>query len=243
MRTTCTHEDGCDRPEYARGLCSRHYQHARYHGELPPPPQRQCKQCGELFTRSNRNARFCSAACKDAASGQRRHVPDYGPRNCERCEQPLPDRRRRDMRFCSARCSDGWNNARKREKWLAENAAADRRCAGCGEPLESDRARDVRYCSRACRIRSRRHEAYGLTRAELDTLLAQHEQCAICGGSEWGRKGPQVDHCHKTGRVRGVLCINCNNGLGRFADDPARLRAAAQYLESHVTQGGVVAGG
>lgn len=71
---------------------------------------------------------------------------------------------------------------------------------------------------------------YGLTKQELDLLLAQHEMCAICKTDAWGKKGPQVDHDHATGRVRGILCSNCNNGLGRFADDPVRLRAAADYL-------------
>lgn len=89
----------------------------------------------------------------------------------------------------------------------------------------------ARYCSQPCRIKARRQEAYGLTHEELAVLLAQHEVCAICKTTEWGKKGPQVDHCHATGRVRGVLCSNCNQGLGRFADDPQRLRKAAEYLE------------
>jgi hypothetical protein len=88
----------------------------------------------------------------------------------------------------------------------------------------------ARYCSLACKIHSRRQEKYGLTRQELELLLAQNEQCAICGG-DWDAKGPHVDHDHATGRLRGILCGNCNNGLGRFHDDPARLRAAAAYLE------------
>ena len=76
-----------------------------------------------------------------------------------------------------------------------------------------------------------RPEKYGLTRDELAALLAQHGVCAICQTDKWGKKGPQIDHDHVTGAVRGVLCSNCNNGLGRFKDDPARLRAAAAYLE------------
>ncbi len=54
---------------------------------------------------------------------------------------------------------------------------------------------------------------------------------------DWGAKGPQVDHCHVTGKVCGILYINCNNGLGRFRDDPALLRAAADYLDMHAPPG------
>ena len=89
------------------------------------------------------------------------------------------------------------------------------------------------YCSDLCKSTSRRHEAYGLTKVELAVLLAQHEQCAICGTTDWngkGPQGPQVDHCHKTKRVRGVLCNNCNQGLGRFKDRIDLLEAAITYL-------------
>jgi hypothetical protein len=74
---------------------------------------------------------------------------------------------------------------------------------------------------------------YGVTAAEFDALFgAQGGRCAICP-AEVGPSGSAlaVDHCHSTGKVRGILCANCNNGLGRFGDDPERLRAAASYLE------------
>lgn len=155
------------------------------------------------------------------------------PADCEGCGQPLPDDRDARMRFCSDQCRADQRNAGLRADRRA--AKTGRACRGCLQPIPPERKSYTLYCSDACKIASRRHEAYGLTKVELDILLGQHEQCAICGTSEWGRKGPQVDHCHKTGRVRGVLCINCNNGLGRFSDDPARLRAAAAYLEAAIT--------
>ncbi|KOU29170.1 hypothetical protein ADK52_06070 [Streptomyces sp. WM6372] len=51
------------------------------------------------------------------------------------------------------------------------------------------------------------------------------------GRSRVGRSIPQVDRRRGTGRVRGVLCINCNSGLGVLKDNPDRMRRAAAYLE------------
>ena len=50
--------------------------------------------------------------------------------------------------------------------------------------------------------------------------------CIICGAE--GKL--VVDHCHKTGRIRGMLCNHCNRGLGHFRDDPTLLEFAAEYL-------------
>ena len=71
---------------------------------------------------------------------------------------------------------------------------------------------------------------YSLTKAERSALLAaQGGVCAICGGVEDG-KVLVVDHCHDTGRVRGLLCNYCNAGLGFFKDNPTSLQAAIRYL-------------
>lgn len=72
---------------------------------------------------------------------------------------------------------------------------------------------------------------YGLTLDDWDRMvIEQLGCCAICGDAPLEL---HVDHCHETGIVRGLLCVSCNNGLGRFADDPARLRAAAEYIEKY----------
>lgn len=73
---------------------------------------------------------------------------------------------------------------------------------------------------------------YGMSREEyFDMLEKQGGVCAICDEPSGGGRYLAVDHDHATGMVRGLLCGNCNNGLGRFKDNPARLRAAAAYLE------------
>lgn len=77
-------------------------------------------------------------------------------------------------------------------------------------------------------------KSYGLSPEQFEQMLAQQSgRCAICktdkptvkiGGSF------RIDHCHSTGKVRGLLCMKCNSGLGMFSDSPEVLIAAAEYL-------------
>ena len=74
-----------------------------------------------------------------------------------------------------------------------------------------------------------------LTIAQYDQMLqAQGGVCAICHQPEMVERNRHlaVDHDHRTGRIRGLLCLRCNRGLGLFLDLPERLRAAASYLVS-----------
>ncbi len=76
--------------------------------------------------------------------------------------------------------------------------------------------------------------SYGLQSYEdFDRLFEEKNgTCHICGASlEYDGKDTHVDHDHITGKVRGLLCRGCNHGLGHFKDNPAALRAAADYLE------------
>ena len=72
----------------------------------------------------------------------------------------------------------------------------------------------------------------GLT---LDQYHAKYERqdflCAICGSEMDGTQHRHIDHSHTTGRFRGLLCLNCNHGLGKFNDDSSRLLSAVRYLE------------
>ncbi|MGH2702251.1 MAG: endonuclease VII domain-containing protein [Actinomycetota bacterium] len=69
---------------------------------------------------------------------------------------------------------------------------------------------------------------YGLGSEEVQALIrTQNGLCAVC----LERGATQVDHCHETGSVRGVLCLLCNAAMGAFHDDPDLIRAAISYLE------------
>lgn len=77
---------------------------------------------------------------------------------------------------------------------------------------------------------------YGLTPQDYERLLAQQEgRCAICktetpGGRFGANTHFHVDHCHDANFVRGLLCANCNNGLGRFKHQVDILEQAVEYL-------------
>jgi hypothetical protein len=77
---------------------------------------------------------------------------------------------------------------------------------------------------------------YGITIQDYENMFsAQGGRCAICGSEPSKIHRLQVDHCHKTGRVRSLLCFTCNAGLGSFGDNADRLTSAVAYLRSHAT--------
>lgn len=76
---------------------------------------------------------------------------------------------------------------------------------------------------------------YGTTKEEIEKLLGI-KNCQICEtpvslSSENTHLKPNIDHCHKTGLIRGILCGYCNNLIGRAKDDVVILMAAIKYLE------------
>ena len=78
---------------------------------------------------------------------------------------------------------------------------------------------------------------YGITPEEYNQMYEQqNRECFICGSTHSKRSSKErpllIDHCHTTGKVRGLLCHPCNAAIGLLQDDPTRFDKAAQYLRA-----------
>jgi hypothetical protein len=79
-----------------------------------------------------------------------------------------------------------------------------------------------------------RNYKYGVTKEFLlDLYEKQQGVCKICEDKPKTQRGLHVDHCHKTGVVRGLLCHGCNVAIGSMKEDPEILSKAIEYLRSH----------
>lgn len=71
-------------------------------------------------------------------------------------------------------------------------------------------------------------DRYGITYEDFIKMCDEQEaKCLIC----FREVKLHLDHCHDTGKIRGALCHQCNNGLGCFRDDPELLKKALEYLK------------
>jgi hypothetical protein len=150
-----------------------------------------------------------------------------------------PDRHRKSQREWQRKYRTT-SEGKARYAKLAKQYVADGRAAA---KMREYRARDPEKY-RAVEARAERRLAhrnwrlirvFGITLEDYERmLLAQNGVCAICRQPERIKnRSLAVDHCHVSGRVRGLLCSRCNSGIGHLGDDPARLRAGADYLERH----------
>lgn len=90
---------------------------------------------------------------------------------------------------------------------------------------------DCKQCRREHHYDYNLQHRYGITLKEkIEMFEKQGKCCAICGQYSDTHKSFHVDHCHSTMEVRGILCNNCNAGLGMFNDNPDTLDKALEYL-------------
>lgn len=114
--------------------------------------------------------------------------------------------------------------------WANAGRHRRRTCKSCDDTRAAvRRALNPAKYARAARERTFKRK-YGITLAEFDAMLVgQRYRCRICM-EQLTADATHVDHDHRSGVVRGLLCTNCNLGLGHFRDDPQRLRMALAYL-------------
>lgn len=211
---TCTGPE-CSRPSVAHDLCKAH--------------GKQLRETGKLHVIGDREYR----AHKSREAWGRRSPGDRQAHIAKMIAGRPGARTEEHSRNLSAALRESW------ERKLLAAGPYERPCLTCGETFAVAPKVGGRqyYCSIECRRMYQRLRRYGLTYQEYRALIErQGGVCALCG-QEWrgwgGKSGLHVDHCHQTGQVRGLLCGDCNTALGRFGDDPAILRRAADYLEGH----------
>jgi len=182
------------------------------------PPKRREKEPGI--------GRFCSAKCM----GKAKRLPSRSADEllCHRCRESKPP----------AEFYPHATSRRGYQYWCISCCSAVRR-ERVGIPQDPKLSRIYKL-----------KEAYGITPEDYDAMYKQQQgRCATCGvqkepweagsGIEGRDRFLVVDHCHVDGWVRGLLCGNCNHGLGKFCDDPALMRAAADYLIRTMTRAAV----
>jgi hypothetical protein len=179
---------------------------------------------------TNHSNGLCKAHCGQVDRGQDLH-PTYAmrPEYCkyENCDRPLFIKK-------DQICGMHWH--RERAASRPPRTIEPRECRNCGSSFTPSRRRNAECCSQKCAAEnSYSKKVYGCTGIEIRRLLeSQGSKCLVCftplvrGGT--GDARAAVDHCHSTGRVRGVLCLRCNIGIGQFRDNPDFLASAIAYL-------------
>jgi len=210
----------CTRCEKQKPL-SKFYQHTdgRYYSH--------CRDCHKNQTRKRKQTQSQSqakgrrAASREVKEAKRRAVLCNG-KTCSKCKEPKPA----TEFYKSTMNSDGFSShCRHCQKlmtraWQAKNLDKIREYQGQWRDANREHSRHLGRKSRA-------FKKYGLSLEEYEKRLGDG-RCDICGKPQ---KKPGLDHCHRTGQLRGVLCHSCNVGIGFFKDDPKLLAAAIAYLK------------
>lgn len=248
--------NGCSRKVYAHGFCTKHYQRWRKHGdpdyERITNSEKTCKVDG--CESSTAKAGFCN---RHYIRNRRHGDPhatklpdDWG----DRMVDPRWGRWQYHLRESKAGVVPEWEDFDAFKSGVGEQPGGGYILMKVvpTDPIGpdnfvwvekvEDRMEYLKQWKRNNPDKQRRYrlkKEYGVTPEWYDeTFAAQGNGCAICGGQckkiEDGHQNYMaIDHCHGTGRVRGILCNDCNLAIGHMKDDPATLRAAADYLDRY----------
>lgn len=141
------------------------------------------------------------------------------------------------QKYCSISCG-GKKRHQDQKKKYPNGFFKDKTCKLCGKTFTPTNPCQL-YCSPECRDRNSAYlrRNYNLNKDELASMKqSQNNRCYLCGsegfliGNNNHAERLVVDHCHETGRVRKLLCHNCNRALGLFKENVELLQKAIQYL-------------
>jgi len=224
-RKTCN-MPGCENIVVSNGLCDKHRLRLQRHGSTDETrPKDWGKRSnhplyGTWVWFKKRSAK--KGICKEWKADFWAFVNDVG-------QKPSSDHALRliDRDGIYEKCNVEW-------KEMTHAKGEDRKKFACEYAREwrinnVDKARDVSL-----------RKTFNITLVQYNEMLEnQNHACAICGEKETvinyknsKKINLSVDHCHTTGKIRGLLCVNCNKGLGHFKDNKAIMEKAILYLNN-----------
>jgi len=235
----CKQRPARDGSSSNHALCDQCYGKCRKCGKPAPLMANGCYKplCNDCRPKRAKLCARCGIRPKRGASNSFCEICEQ---TCKECGAPLLTAPRRSKHLCPT-CR-------------AKLEPANYTCTKCGKPRDGSHKSYCRTCDRVRdrermsdpakrRLKNRKRtlrKFYDMTIEEYEHMLErQGGVCAVCKrtNEEAGGKGQHlhVDHCHKTNRVRALLCHQCNAAMGNAGDDPIRLRALADYLEFHAS--------
>src|ERR1700676_1906664 len=129
------------------------------------------------------------------------------------------------MKICN-KC----NKTKELNEFYKSKEGQQRYCKSCINFYNSENAKkpEVRKRRKDYHVKQRLKVKYNIDFITYNKMVAkQNNLCSICKKAESEDKLLAVDHCHKTGKIRELLCGKCNKGIGLFQDEPELLMAAA----------------
>ena len=215
------HVINCTEPAVAKGLCRKHYMQVKRHGEVKD------ERPSDWGKREKHPAYkvWCNL---------RRHYRETTAQtwldNFWQFVQDIPDKPEMSTAFRPDKLQP-WSKSNF--YWKEHRSSSAERKEYSREWQQKSRAANPDYY-----LTRQLQKTYGITLEWYRKILTeQNGVCAICKKLETTQiRGKtiamSVDHCHTSGKARGLLCTQCNRGLGLFKDDPEILQSAISYLRN-----------
>lgn len=179
-----------------------------------------CENCGDIYfkketdnSRNWKNRKYCSLKC--ASAKKKGKYPTFRGCNTTHCRSGL-------------------------HEWIEENIIIDSKgrkcCKLCSEIAKQKRPKYIHPDPERQKRERKNNQLkffYKITLEDYNKMFKEQEgKCKICNKSvDEFKKGLVVDHCHETGKIRGLLCTNCNTGIGSLGDNIYILQRSIEYLK------------
>jgi len=197
----------CNREHEGHGYCSMHLRRIKKFGTPTPNMKFPTPRGQNLSDGKTKTCAWCALNLPNSEFHVSRVRPDKLNIYCKDCTSALSKARYADPQKRSILLLRG-------KKWREKNPEAD--------------------------VRKHLRRKYGMTLEQYNMLFEKQKGvCALCGKPETVKRkfksaGPErlaVDHCHDTGRIRGLLCFRCNTAVGSIGDDESSAKRVVEYLE------------